>query len=123
MKIAPTLLLLAAAVLGWIAWSAPGQDFDVPRPDEYVPDPAVPSTVSADIPEDYAVRTFRVEGMCCSGCTRKLYDALTDIEAVHAAAVDFEASLAKAVVPADFDIAVLATALELDKYTVKPLSN
>lgn len=118
MKLIPILLLLGAAgVLGWIASRAPEPSYIPPQLEEFEPR-HVPVVIVGDVPAGHVVRTFEVEGMCCNGCGGKLYDALSVLEGVKKAAVDFDSSTASALVPEDLDTTVLASALTFDKYSV-----
>ena len=65
------------------------------------------------------VRVFDVEGMCCGGCAPKVFKALTAQPGVRAAAVDFDSHTARAIVPADADVAALERALTFDDYVAK----
>jgi copper chaperone CopZ len=78
-----------------------------------------PKTLAADVPEGCVVRNLAVEGMCCTGCTGKLYARLKTMPGLVAAAVDFEGGLAQAIVPASSDPHALEAVLTFDKYTAK----
>lgn len=112
-------LLLAAVVLAYVGHRAGA-------PSTYVPaslaadHEAIPNHLRGDVPEGMVVRSFHVTGMCCEGCVGKLYHSLAAVEGVHEAAVDFQAAKAEAVVPADFGVDTLLTALAFDKYTAEP---
>ena len=120
MKAVPILCLGAAAlVLGWIAWKEP-------RPTERPvwagsEEPHVPLAIVGELPEGEVVRELEITGMCCQGCTRKLYAALLAQPGVSRAAVDFEHTRAAAVVPSDFDVGLLEKALTFDKYVATRL--
>ena len=124
MKKPPIALMLlgaAAAVLTWIAYRSPAPT-ETPT---WVADQAGQAQVPARLeraPSGGAVkRELAVDGMCCQGCTRKLYDALLALPAVEQAAVDFESGRALAVVPAEFDASELEQALAFDKYSARLL--
>ncbi len=114
------LLLLgpAALVLGWIALRAP-EPTELPKWTAGEDGPRVPLAIVGDLAEGTVVRELAVEGMCCTGCSRKLYEALLAVPGVTRAAVDFEGARAQAAVPADFDVALLETALRFDKYDAR----
>ena len=111
------LLVPAAAALAYVAYRAQDPDYAAP----IVPARAevVPHAVSAEIPAGMAVRTIRVDGMCCNGCAGKLHQVLAGVDGVEEAAVDFVTGTASAVVPADADPEPLVAALRFDKYTAE----
>ena len=108
------LLLAAGAVLGTIAWKAKEPTYSAPVAPENVP-----FELSGDVPAGCVVRGLDVEGMCCDGCTGKLYDALTALDPVREAAVDPVLERVAVVVPAELDTAVLEAALTFDKYSAR----
>jgi copper chaperone CopZ len=110
-------LVLAGAVLGWIALSAEEPTYEPPVPG--VAD-VVPTSLSGDVPVGMVVRRFRVTGMCCDGCSGKLYRSLAAVDGVREAAVDFRSATAQAVVPAGADDASLLASLRFDKYAAEP---
>ena len=110
-------LVLAGAALGWIALSAEDPTYQPPVPG--VVTNVVPKTLSGEVPDGMVVRRFQVTGMCCDGCTGKLYRSLAEVDGVQEAAVDFLTTSASAVVPADADVQTLLAALEFDKYTAE----
>ncbi len=112
-----SIILLAGAVLGIVAWRAETPDYVPPRLVE-APD-RVPVRLSADVPEGCVVRSFEIEGICCDGCGGKLFVALTSLEEVREAAVDPILGLAQAVVPAGLDTARLEQALTFSKYSAR----
>lgn len=118
-KILPlTGLVAVGAVLGYIAYRTPEPDYTPPAARQVqAQESAVPTALSGEVPDGMLVRTFDVEGMCCSGCTAKLHAALVALPDVNEAAVSFEAGQAQAVVPETTDAALLVEALNFDKYT------
>ena len=118
MKFLPyALLAVAGLILGRIAWRAPERSYVPLAAEGPAPLPHVPRALIGDVPEGYVVRTLEVGGMCCTGCTAKVHDALTSLPAVERAAVDFERGTASALVPMSFPAKELAAALLFDKYT------
>jgi copper chaperone CopZ len=109
------LLLLAGGVLAWLALRADEPSYVPPRP----PD-AVPVVLSGDVPAGFAVRTLDVAGMCCTGCSAKLYAALTEVDGVREAAVDPVVGTAQVVVPQEAPIEPLVAALTFDVYAATP---
>ena len=55
--------------------------------------------------------------MCCAGCTEKLYLALSAVDGVQVACVDFDSGTASALVEAGRNEGSLQAALTFDKYT------
>lgn len=124
MKKPPIALMLlgsAAAVLAWIAWRSPEPTEKPTWAADEEGQVQVPTQLIGTLSEGAVQRELAVEGMCCNGCTHKLYDALLALPAVEQAAVDFESGRALAVVPADFDASELERALAFDKYSAKLL--
>jgi copper chaperone CopZ len=115
----PGLLVLGAAALflGWIALRAEQPTWSAP-PQEVLPD-TVPATLSGEVPAGFVVRRLDVEGMCCTGCPKRLYAHLADVAGVREAAVDPILGEVAAVVPAELDVAELEAALTFDKYAAK----
>ena len=112
----------AGGVLGWIALRAP-QPTHVALELEGEPAPSVvPVALTGPVPAGHVAYGFEVEGMCCTGCTKKLHDALLAVDGVVAAAVSFRAGTVQALAPEGFDVEALAAALNFDKYRAVPLT-
>jgi copper chaperone CopZ len=111
------LLFAAAGVLTRIALKASEPDYVPPSVNTVRAEEVAPTKLSGEVPEGMLVRTFDIEGMCCTGCTAKLFDALEALPDVAEAAVSFESGTAKAVVSTSTDPALLVTALSFDKYS------
>lgn len=119
-KIVPLLLVAAAGiVLGYVAWRAPAREYLAPTPAEVQAHAAAPVSLIGGIPPGCVVRTFAVDGMCCQGCTGKIYKRLRETPGVVQAAVQFDTGTAEVVVSESTDVALLETALRFDKYTAK----
>jgi copper chaperone CopZ len=119
-KILPMLLLgAAAAALAYIALRAPSQSYVAPTIQEVEAHVPAPPTITGEIPPGFLVRTFKVEGMCCTGCTGKIYKRLKDSPGVVEAAVNFDQGIAQVVVPNDSDVAKLEDVMHFDKYVAK----
>ena len=117
MKTLSLIVLLAAGVaLGLVALRAPEREYVPPTLAEVQTHVPAPTALPAEVPVGCTLRTLDVEGMCCTGCTGKLYARLKTVPGVVAGAVDFEAGTAQAYVAAGADAAALATALSFDKY-------
>ena len=110
------LLVAAGAVLGWVAYRTPEPTYVVPQLDETDPE-QIPLALTQVAQAGDVVRTFDVEGMCCNGCTGKLYRALAEHPSVNAAAVSFEHGTAQVSVAKEFDSTALVSLLTFDKYS------
>jgi copper chaperone CopZ len=118
MKLLAILLLAAAgAALLWVGLSAPAADYVPPREPE-----RVPVALAGEVPAGCQVVTLDVTGMCCSGCSAKLYRALVEAEGVREAAVDPTTGRAQVVVPQGTPAEGLARLLTFDEYvaTARP---
>lgn len=116
MKISTIILLLAGGVLAWIAITSESQDQST-RAAGLAADAPVPTHLALEVPAGYVARVFDVEGMCCMGCPRSLYEKVIAIDGVAAAAASFDEQTVAALVPADFSVASLESVLDSDKYT------
>lgn len=111
------LFLVAGAALGTIAVRAKEPSYVVPvRPED------IPLCIEGEIPAGQVVRTFAVEGICCSGCAGKLQHALAGIEGVRAIAVDPLRDEVQVLAGTEVDSARLAGALTFDKYVATALA-
>jgi copper chaperone CopZ len=118
LRVLPILLVLVAGgVLGWIASRAPDQDYEPVVIEEADLGTYVPRALIGEIPDGHVVRTLDVSGMCCGGCSGKLYAALQETPGVMKAAVSFEDGTASALVPDDLETGQLEVALTFDKYS------
>lgn len=107
------ILVLAGVVLGYIAWNAPEPDYVAPR---VVPRQLVSAPATGEV-----VRAFDVEGMCCDGCSGKLFAAVLQQPGVRDAAIRVEQGRLEAVCASDTDAESLARTLTFEKYTVRPI--
>ena len=113
MKLVPALLVLAAAGLGYVAWSGGGQPVEAwqhPESADFV----------GDVPPGYVLMRFDVEGMCCRSCPQKLQAELAELDGVRSSGVRFETKSADLVVPAGYDPAPALAVLNQGKYTATP---
>ena len=108
--------LLTAAALGaaYFAVHAKGPSFEPPVVEDT---PYVPTRLPREAGPGERIAVLHVEGMCCAGCTSKLYSALSAVEGVTAACVDFDTRTASAIVGENASGEELAHALTFDKYT------
>ena len=117
MKVSTIILLLAGLVLGYVALKAE------PQAERAVaaglaPDEPVPSQLEAKIPAGYVARVIDVDGMCCKGCPRGLYEKVVAVDGVLAAAASFEDHSVSVLVPQEFPVSTLIDTLDSAKYTV-----
>jgi len=108
--------LLAAAALGaaYFAVQAKGPSYEPPVIEET---PYVPTRLPRAAGPGERIAVLHVEGMCCGGCTGKLYRALSAVHGVTAACVDFDTGTASAIVGENASGDELAHALTFDKYS------
>ena len=120
LKLLPLLILgVAGSVLGYIAMHAPQPDYVAPTLKEIEAHVPAPASITGEIPPGFLVRTFKVEGMCCTNCTGKIYQRLKESPGVVEAAVSFDKGIAQAVVPKDADVAKLEDAMHFEKYVAR----
>jgi Cu+-exporting ATPase len=110
------IAVLVAAGLG-AAYFAVRAEAPSYRPPVVEETPVVPTRLPRAAGPGERALVLHVEGMCCGGCTGKLYRALSAVEGVKAACVDFDSGTASAIVDVQADGAELARALTFDKYT------
>jgi len=119
-KALPLLILGASgAVLGFVALRAPKPDYVAPTVKEVDVHVPAPTALTGEIPKGFLVRTFKVEGMCCTACTGKIYQRLKESPGVVEAAVSFDKGIAQVVVPKDADVAKLEDAMHFEKYVAR----
>ena len=122
MKVLPYVALsLVAVVLTAIAFRAPARDYVAPAAADVEAHHPAPQSLQGEIPEGCTVRTIEVSGMCCLGCTGKLYDRLRPIPGFVDGAVSFEDGVARVVMSKDAEPEAFASALRFDKYEAKLL--
>jgi copper chaperone CopZ len=109
------LLLGAGAVAAVIAYRAPTpDDRPVAAAEGVAP---VPDRLTAVPAEGEVVRVLDVTGMCCRGCSGKLYRRLVAVEGVRDACVDFDTGTASAIAANTVAPATLASALTFETYS------
>jgi len=111
------LLIGAALGAAYVGLSSPDPDYEPPQL-ESAPPPA-PPVLSTEPGPGESVRVFAVDGMCCRGCTGKLFASVRRVEGVRAAAVSFEEGRASVVVPTGLDLEPVIAALSVDKYSAR----
>lgn len=115
-------LVLAGTGLAMIAFRASKPDYVAPTVADVEAHKAAPQELEGPTPEGCTVLTIEVDGMCCTGCTGKLYERLRTTPGFVQGAVSFEEGIARVVVSEGADRESFAEALRFDKYvaTWKP---
>jgi len=112
------LAILAAGILAaFIALRAPAPSYVAPEESGAAAFSPAPEKLRRAAAPGEAVRVFEVQGMCCEGCTGKLFASLTAVPGVRDAAVDLDAGTASVLAGEAVDVAALERALSFDKYT------
>jgi copper chaperone CopZ len=115
------VLGLAAAATLYIVVTYRGPSYSAPLATDPALLEAPPDHLSLQPRSEETVRVFQVEGMCCRGCSGKLYQALTAVPGVREACVDFERGTASALAASDVAVSRLQDALTFEKYRATPL--
>src|SRR5262245_314313 len=120
MKLLPWAILGGAGVaLAVVAWRAPARDYVAPTAAEVQAHAPAPQDLRGDLPAGCVVRTIEVHGMCCTGCTGKLYARLKEAPGFVKGAVSYERGVAEVVARADVDPAPFVEACRFDKYSAE----
>jgi copper chaperone CopZ len=120
MKILPLVGLgVAGVVLATVALRAPPRDYVAPSAAELEAHRPAPQNLHGDLPADCVVRTIEVKGMCCLGCTGRVYDRLKETPGFVDGAVNFERGVAEIVIQKDSDPTAFVSALRFEKYEPK----
>jgi copper chaperone CopZ len=109
-------------VLAIVAVRTPKPDYVAPTLADVEAHKPAPQELEGPTPEGCQVLTIEVKGMCCTGCTGKLYDRLRATPGFVQGAVSFEEGVARVVVTKDAEPSSFAQSLQFDKYaaTWKP---
>ena len=110
------LVGLAGVALAVVAWRAPSKDYVAPTQADVESHRPAPQALEREVPTDCVLRRIDVKGMCCLGCTGRLYDRIRNGPGVVDAAVSFEKSAAEVVLRKNADLAPIVAALRFDKY-------
>ena len=117
MKALPLVALaLVGTGLGVIALRAPKPDYVAPTAADVEAHHAAPQKLEGEIPAGCAVLRIEVGGMCCTGCTGKLYDRLRATPGFVEGAVSYQDGIAQVVVARGADPKAFVDALQFDKY-------
>ena len=114
-----TFVGLAGVVLAIVALRAPSRDYVAPTPADLEAHRPAPQSLQGAIPEDCVVRRVEVKGMCCLGCTGRIYDKVRNAPGLVDAAVNFEEGAAEIVIRKDADPAAIVEAFHFDKFEPK----
>ena len=107
---------LAGIALAIVALRAPPRDYVAPTVREVEAHRAAPQTLRGQVPDGCVVRAIQVKGMCCAGCTGRLYERLVGTAGTVDAAVNLETGVAQIVIPKDADPAPWVAALRFDDF-------
>ena len=110
------LVVLAGAALAVVALRAPTRDYVAPTEADVAAHQPAPQSLHGEVPADCVVRRIDVKGMCCLGCTGRLYDRIRNEPGIVEAAVSFEQGVAEVVIRKDADPEPIVAALHFDKY-------
>jgi len=110
------LLVLAGVGLAVVAWRAPARDYVAPTQADVEAHVPAPQSLHGDLPADCVVRRIDVKGMCCLGCTGRIYERIRSAPGIVDAAVSFEKGVAEVVIRKDADPTPVVAALRFDKY-------
>ena len=117
MKISPLVwVVLAGALLAWIAIRSPERDYQPLDPETEL-STGVPARLSGVVPAGFVVRDFDVDGMCCNGCAGKLAGRLGEVEGVNETAVDVELGRVSVVAAESLAVEGLLALLNVEKYS------
>jgi len=112
---------LAGIVLAIVALRAPRREYVPPSAREVEAHRTAPRVLRGRIPEGCVVRSIQVKGICCAGCTGRLYDRIAGKEGTVEAAVDPETGVARIVIPKAADPTAWVAALQFDEFTAELL--
>ncbi len=114
----PALLILAGAAAAWLWATRSGPTYVPAKAEPTAFAPAPPALTATPGPGE-RVEVLDVEGMCCKGCTGKLYARLMETQGVRCAAVDLEGKTASVVVTQGTGSDALARALTFEEYSAQ----
>jgi copper chaperone CopZ len=107
---------LAGIVLAVVALRAPSRDYVAPTEADLEAHRPAPQVLEGEPPADCVVRRIQVKGMCCLGCTGRIYDKVKSAPGLVDAAVSFEKGEADVVMKKDADPAPIVEAFRFDKF-------
>jgi copper chaperone CopZ len=107
---------LAGVVLAVVALRAPSRDYVAPTVADLEAHRPAPQALQGEPPADCVVRRIQVKGMCCLGCTGRIYDKVRSAPGLVDAAVSFDKGEAEVVMRKDADPAPIVEAFRFDKF-------
>ena len=120
MKILPLAGLgFVGIVLAIVALRAPARDYVPPSVAEIEAHRPAPQMLHGEVPPGCVVRTIEVKGMCCLGCTGRVYDHIQGTPGLVDAAINFQTGVAQIVIAKDTDPTAIVSALRIDKFEPK----
>ena len=81
----------------------------------------IPSSIEAAPKESEVLRSYRITGMCCESCTRKLYSRMSALDGVKSCAVDLIEERLSLIVSKEVPAERLLSKLSFDKYSAVEL--
>ncbi len=81
----------------------------------------IPSTIESAPEAGEVLRSYRITGMCCESCTRKLHARMSDLKGVKSCAVDLVEERLSVMVSREVAAERLLSTLSFDKYSAVEL--
>jgi copper chaperone CopZ len=81
----------------------------------------IPSSIEIDPEAGKVLRSYRITGMCCESCTRKLHARMSTVEGVDKCAVDLVEERLSVIVSQGVAAERLLSTLSFDKYSAVEL--
>ena len=81
----------------------------------------IPSTIESAPEAGEVLRSYRITGMCCESCTRKLHARMSDLKGVKRCAVDLREERLSVMVSQEVAAERLLSTLSFDKYSAVEL--
>ena len=81
----------------------------------------IPSSIEAVPEAGDVLRSYRITGMCCESCTRKLHARISSLEGVDKCAVDLMEERLSVIVSREVAAERLLSTLSFDKYSAVEL--
>jgi len=81
----------------------------------------IPSSIEAAPKDGEVLRSYRITGMCCESCTRKLHGRMSAMDGVNSCAVDLIEERLSLIVSKEVPAERLLSKLSFDKYSAVEL--